>query len=262
MRSADILQQLTKPRILEIARDLRLEVAGLSKDELVERISKSLAHRTDEDGEVLGWIGAINAVVARLGKADAIRVFGTQVWEGLRAHYATNSRLRHVPLAGLREMLASLALAEEDGGRGRPMPSEAVDEVCNRPGWCQAFDSGPPDGSWRGGDEDEDSAQAQNSPDIGREGADEQVESTSPHALAEEEWTHEDLYRGGPGVRLPEGIEISEEPLFKHQERSLARLDAWWRSNEAAGVLCLPTGAGKTRTATVFIHRYLASPSS
>ncbi len=55
---------------------------------------------------------------------------------------------------------------------------------------------------------------------------------------------------------LPFGFRRVRRDLLAHQERSLKRLHEWWSSSSSAGVLCLPTGAGKTRTAVSFVLRY------
>jgi superfamily II DNA or RNA helicase len=41
--------------------------------------------------------------------------------------------------------------------------------------------------------------------------------------------------------------------LFEHQIRAVKSLERWLDSNESTGLLCLPTGAGKTRTAAAFV---------
>jgi superfamily II DNA or RNA helicase len=70
------------------------------------------------------------------------------------------------------------------------------------------------------------------------------------------------MWRGVPLILvpaegpLPYGFRSVVRPLLAHQERSLAHMSAWWASASAAGVLCLPTGAGKTRTAVSFVLRH------
>lgn len=41
--------------------------------------------------------------------------------------------------------------------------------------------------------------------------------------------------------------------LFDHQIRAVKSLERWLASDESTGLLCLPTGAGKTRTAAAFV---------
>lgn len=65
-------------------------------------------------------------------------------------------------------------------------------------------------------------------------------------------WHQEVMIRAGRGVPLPAGLEYQDRPLHAHQQRSLDKLHAWDRGSSHAGVLCLPTGAGKTRTAVAF----------
>ncbi len=66
-------------------------------------------------------------------------------------------------------------------------------------------------------------------------------------------WKYQTDYEAGPGVSLPIGLTPSDDRPLPHQEQALERLRSWWRSDEPHGVLCLPTGAGKTYVATTFL---------
>ena len=57
----------------------------------------------------------------------------------------------------------------------------------------------------------------------------------------------------GPGIPPPPGYRRMEGTLFDHQRAALASLRNWFESPEQRGILCLPTGAGKTRTAVSFV---------
>jgi superfamily II DNA or RNA helicase/ATP:corrinoid adenosyltransferase len=72
-------------------------------------------------------------------------------------------------------------------------------------------------------------------------------------------WKTAESINAGPGVALPVGLEHVSRPLFEHQKRAIRELDGWWRGEARAGVLCLPTGGGKTRTAVAFALRHLSS---
>jgi superfamily II DNA or RNA helicase len=51
----------------------------------------------------------------------------------------------------------------------------------------------------------------------------------------------------------------SRAELFEHQVRSVDALARWWAEGSPAGLLCLPTGAGKTRVAVTFGLRHAVS---
>lgn len=72
-------------------------------------------------------------------------------------------------------------------------------------------------------------------------------------------WHEELVIRAGRGVPLPAGLEYQDRPLLAHQQRSLDKLRTWCRGTSRAGVLCLPTGAGKTRTAVAFALEVVGS---
>ncbi len=68
------------------------------------------------------------------------------------------------------------------------------------------------------------------------------------------EWWNDTYFRVANGTDLPSGLERMERALFQHQEQSVQRLTQWWHDpSRSAGVLCLPTGGGKTRTAVRFL---------
>lgn len=49
--------------------------------------------------------------------------------------------------------------------------------------------------------------------------------------------------------------------LFPHQQAALDALEEWFASDRGNGVLCLPTGAGKTRTAAAFALEHVLTKS-
>lgn len=75
-------------------------------------------------------------------------------------------------------------------------------------------------------------------------------------AADESDWRTLPSVRLGPD-RTVDGIAASTSSRFPYQEEAVARLAAWYASPERAGVLCLPTGAGKTRTAVDFIVEHV-----
>jgi superfamily II DNA or RNA helicase len=66
-------------------------------------------------------------------------------------------------------------------------------------------------------------------------------------------WRTQLRYVFGPSLELPEGLNGPSVHLFDHQQRAIDALRAWWPTDGARGVLCLPTGAGKTRTVVSFL---------
>ena len=57
----------------------------------------------------------------------------------------------------------------------------------------------------------------------------------------------------GPNRELPPGLDRIDTKRFPYQEEAVRSLAEWWKGDAKAGVLCLPTGAGKTRTAVDFL---------
>lgn len=69
-------------------------------------------------------------------------------------------------------------------------------------------------------------------------------------------WTERPRLPVGPGRALPKGLEKNDYELFDYQERAVDALAKWFEGEQRAGVLCLPTGAGKTRTAVDFALKH------
>lgn len=51
----------------------------------------------------------------------------------------------------------------------------------------------------------------------------------------------------------PPGYRYIERPLFPHQQEALEALNRWHSGPSDRGILCLPTGGGKTKTAVTFL---------
>jgi superfamily II DNA or RNA helicase len=68
------------------------------------------------------------------------------------------------------------------------------------------------------------------------------------------DWWNDTYFQVSPGSDPPAGLTRTERALFEHQRESVQKLTRWWNQHEKnAGVLCLPTGGGKTRTAVNFV---------
>jgi len=79
----------------------------------------------------------------------------------------------------------------------------------------------------------------------------EETPTTEPHSPS---WWTDTYFRVSPDAEPPEGLSRMERTLFEHQQESVRRLMGWWNEpSKRAGVLCLPTGGGKTRTAVKFV---------
>ncbi|MEQ1737578.1 MAG: DEAD/DEAH box helicase, partial [Rhodoglobus sp.] len=105
-------------------------------------------------------------------------------------------------------------------------------------------------------DDDDDDSQAEGSEE--QDEADQDEDDTSNASSQDEQetvapWHDELAFTVGPGVPPPPDLPYAAIDLRPHQERSMTSLVTWWNDGEQrAGVLCLPTGAGKTRTAVAF----------
>ena len=67
-------------------------------------------------------------------------------------------------------------------------------------------------------------------------------------------WWTDTYFQVSPDAEPPEDLSRMDRGLFEHQQESVRSLTEWWHHpNKRAGVLCLPTGGGKTRTAVNFV---------
>ena len=57
----------------------------------------------------------------------------------------------------------------------------------------------------------------------------------------------------GRGVVPPPGYRYIERPLFPHQQEAIEAIEKWYAGGADKGILCLPTGGGKTKTAVSFL---------
>jgi len=73
------------------------------------------------------------------------------------------------------------------------------------------------------------------------------------------DWRTEAALRVGPETEVPDGLESATEDRFPYQDEAVEALADWWRSDAQGGVLCLPTGAGKTRTAVDFLLEHVVA---
>lgn len=103
-------------------------------------------------------------------------------------------------------------------------------------------------------DDDDDWEDEEDEDDADVDDVDDEDEDLGEHQN-DEEWRKTTILTAGPALAPPSPLERNELELYPHQTDALTKLSAWWRQRDGAkraGVLALPTGAGKTRTATLF----------
>lgn len=84
-------------------------------------------------------------------------------------------------------------------------------------------------------------------------GAGESEEAPDALPVGDSGWKNEEYFYASADVPLPTGLTRFDNGLFRHQQKSVDALREWWADPAASkGVLCLPTGGGKTRTAVHF----------
>lgn len=71
-------------------------------------------------------------------------------------------------------------------------------------------------------------------------------------SVDEPAWHRSPVLTGGPDQDCPPPLVRKTLQLHAHQTRSLSKLRAWWKNEKQSGMLVLPTGSGKTRTAAAF----------
>lgn len=231
-----------KPRLLEIARRLQVDCPSwMTVPEIRGRISSSLARR---DGQ--GWRGAVGAVLDELNGAeicDALTGYPYDI-PG-RGEYELASGRHAAP--DLRAVAYHLVVALDreassaDVAALFALPSTASMLVAVN---GEEFDNNDVDGDDSGDDDDGPSPNGQDD------------SAWTEAAVADDTvapWHEELFFTVGPGLPAPPDLPYAPMALRPHQLRAVDNLTAWWQDpNQRAGVLCLPTGAGKTRTAVAF----------
>ncbi|MCK8498041.1 DEAD/DEAH box helicase [Myxococcus fulvus] len=233
LTSKQLLQPLSKARIAQLAVRFDIDPGNLSKKELITRISLSLANRSDDEGIAFGRTGAAKLICAALTRAEALDLLRSTDFYGEEWIYSSSGAVHSLSADLARELLMEIAGAEEQSD---------LDVLCRSKQWRKYFEESEyedPDendtGQTSGGDD----------PQGCELEFEEDIES-------EPEWLHALSFEAGPDRELPDGMTRTSGSLFEHQRRSVDALVEWWQSANDKGVLCLPTGAGKTRTAVHF----------
>lgn len=234
MRTADILDMLSKPKVRDIASRLGFVVPrGTATADIVTFVARSLGARC-------GWSGAIDELLAALRREELIEVIEGE-WEGIDGRqFVSTSGLSRLRLDDLRDLARDLVLAEDEDA------TTLVSDVLESPRWAGAFresDAG------KDSQDDDDCVDSLYS-----------TESAVPSSLAPA-WHYETILEVAPGRSMPDGLEDGppRKPL-DHQTQAHHRLREWHERGEPAGILCMPTGAGKTQTATRFIVEHAVAP--
>jgi hypothetical protein len=243
MRVAEILSCLrTKQDVVDVASRFDIAPSGLSREALTSTIARSLSKRMGSGGERLGWEGAIRTLITEgLGKQQLVDVLSVSVWYGLEASYEPiRGRVQKLNIESLEELFTELCIREE-GVRESGNEAE-LENFIRTSKWSHVFQ----ECTW---EDEDDEALDEETLEEERETEDSEVEGEWT------EWHSEPCFEAGPESNLPRGIDRTSGSLFAHQQRSIEKLEGWWRSTERSGVLCLPTGGGKTRTAVTFALR-------
>ena len=244
LTSKQLLRPLSKARIAQLADRFDIDPGNLSKKTLITRIALSLANRSDDGGNAVGRMGAARLICAELTHAEVLKFLRTSDFYGEDSIYSSSGAVHSLTARMARELLTELAVAEE---------LAALDAICRSKSWRKYFEESEyeewdQDGAGDTSDDDDpDEGEDDNAPE-----EDESELEFEEDIESEPEWLHALSFDAGAYRELPEGLTRTSGSLFEHQQLSVDALAKWWRSDKDKGVLCLPTGAGKTRTAVHF----------
>lgn len=222
MRTADLLEELTLEQVRAVARRFDIPTAGYAKGALISRVARALPKMLGTDGAPLGWSGSLYAVIATMQKAELVRAIEGSWCSDDGRTFDTTGAVNRRTVEDLQELLRDLAIAGDED------PSVTTADVALRPRWADCF----------------------REVTIGAEGG----------ADGEDEVLAYDLEPPGPPpaalVGGDEGLDRQDaRPDLEHQAQAMQEL-ARWRPRGQHGVLCMPTGSGKTRTAVRFLMRH------
>ncbi|MFL5352335.1 DEAD/DEAH box helicase [Archangium sp.] len=247
-------KQLNKQRLIEIATELDVVDTSGTINEIATRVGKSLARRHDEDtGRPQGSDVARQQVLELLDWDELASLLRSEgPWLGEQARYEFTETIDGMTRDALEELVEELF--------GAVNGSEQIDEICQDRRWkgrdvfeAMSYDEEDSDEEEEDSDEEDSEEEDSDEEDSDEEDSSEEEDSDEEYSGEGPAWQSMLNYRVGPDHPLPEGLTISEHQLFEHQQQSLNALAKWWSSEESRGVLCLPTGGGKTRTAVEFV---------
>ncbi|MDD5306016.1 MAG: hypothetical protein PHU25_01725 [Deltaproteobacteria bacterium] len=146
MRTADLLDILRAERVKAIAKELGVSTTSAKKSDLVKRIALSLAHRTNNRGERLGWENAIPELIGAMTGEDVTDVFRGTEWKGDDFTYeAIATSIGRVGVDERRRLLVDVALAEQGIG------GKSIDDICGDGKYANCFtvdDEGDDEEDW------------------------------------------------------------------------------------------------------------------
>ena len=165
-------------------------------------------------------------------------------WAGESVEYEVLHAVGRLPVATRKRLLLELALA----GEGEPL-----DVVAKSPRWSDMFVEIMFDEDESGEEGDEDGEEAVDDDEAGDDESD--VDEADEDGVDEtvDPWRDQNTVLVHPRMNPPTGFSFVQRPLFTHQTDALSALGRWYGGATPAGVLCLPTGGGKTRTAAQFV---------
>jgi len=259
MKTHALLSLLTKEQIVRIARRLELNTTGRDKASLQRAVSSKLGREAGDAQTAVGYLAD------ELTGEQLKRILGNTEWDGATTTYVP-CRLSKLSVDKARDLLVKLCVAEQEGDVG------AIDKLARSRNFGEFLE---PDETFDSDLETEDAWLAEDYEEDEEEESDDEGDDASdggaPYSFEigddaleedEAEWERSPTLFAGPGAPRYAGLSYASRPLFDHQQRSMAKLRAWLAGPDRSGILCLPTGSGKTRTAAAFALRELIGAQS
>lgn len=224
MRIREMIDALKKDALARLCERRQLKRSG-SRPDLLERLARS-------------YRGDFSLVIADLRAVDLRRVLGTEfalgelVFEFTNLHRAPQDELQRIA----HLFFATDWAPDADG----PIQGDSLVGV-------RILEDAVQD---EGLDEDE----AEDFDDDEFEDDEEQEAEEEERSEGAPAWREHLHFELGGARRVPDGLVTVEKPLVEYQLQSVAKLADWLAAQgPQGGVLCLPTGAGKTRVAVTFV---------
>jgi|GEM_PF-2050213 len=245
MSTSNQLDILLLPQVKRIAGALGLDTSGRNKASLVRSVSRKLSTASGGDP-----VEAVQRLVGLLTPEEMQRLLFEQYWIGASSVYEFDEGA-HLGLMVARNLLETLCSADALDDDGTTM-----DRIARASQWAQYMRVAADEDEAFDDDEDENSGD-----DVEESDDAEDFLLAAAAESSEGEWAEQSLIAAGPGLVPSTDLEPKRDALFEHQQRALRALTSWWNSAQPAGILSLPTGAGKTRTATAFALRQVVGQS-
>lgn len=232
------LELLSTQRLRQLALTIGARASTGSRDDLRTAIAQHISFGSHSPRGMLRTL----IVHAREDLVDEA------TWRGRHARYRLRAAVMHLPLDILDDLLLVLTST---------LDTEQLDRVATTDPWKGYFV--PAQAAVQGGVGATANARVVPPPrPVPAPRAYEQPRGTRPRvepslvgptSQPQREVESDAVYEIVPPSRPPPGFRFRDEQLFGHQKDALAALTRWHAGSENGGVLCLPTGSGKTRTA-------------